>query len=76
MIILSLSIVSSGLAFSIDIYNPDQFYSGRTIFVVIAGPAGPFMLNICCPAGQFRGHLQTDFGTFNVIMTLTSDPPP
>ena len=22
-----------------------------------------------------RGHLQTDFGTLNVIMTLTSDPP-
>ena len=24
----------------------------------------------------FRGHLQTDLGTLNIIMTLTSDPPP
>ena len=25
---------------------------------------------------SFRGHLQTDFGTFKIIVTLTSDPPP
>ena len=25
---------------------------------------------------HLRGHLQTDFGTLNVIMTLTSDLPP
>ena len=43
----------SGLSFnSIDIYNPDQFCSGRTIFAVIAGPAGPFMSNICGPADR------------------------
>ena len=41
------------LSFTIDIYNQDQFCSGRTIFVVIAGPTGPFMSNICGLAGPF-----------------------
>ena len=46
--------MTSGLiSFSINIYNPDQFCSGRTIFVIIAGPAGPFMSNICGLAGPF-----------------------
>ena len=56
----SQQVVTSGLiSFSIDIYNPDQFCSGRTIFVVIAGPAGPFMSNICGPAGPFMHPDQT-----------------
>ena len=51
----SQQVVSSGLTliYSIDIYNLDQFCSGRTIFAVIAGLAGPYMSNICDPAGPF-----------------------
>jgi len=33
--------------------NPDQFCSGGTIFVVITGPARPFMLNINSAARPF-----------------------
>ena len=33
--------------------NPDHLCPGRTIFVVIIGPAGPFMLYIFGPAGPF-----------------------
>ena len=33
--------------------NPDHLCPGRTIFVVINDPAGPFMLYIFGPAGPF-----------------------
>ena len=57
--------MASGLiSFTIDIYNPDQFCSGRTIFVVIAGPAGPFMSNMCGPAGQFMSNICGPAGPF------------
>jgi len=33
--------------------DPDHLCLGRTIFVAIIGPAGPFMLDIFGPAGPF-----------------------